>query len=97
MGLMNYHRDITPPLGDIPEIGWSLLPTFHGKGYATEAAQAILAWATHAPLSATRFACIIHPENTASLRVAAKCGFIPHATSTYRGEPSTILFADLKS
>ena len=95
VGLMNYRRDIDPPLGDTPEIGWSLLPAFHGKGYATEAARAALAWAAASPLFARQISCIIHTENVSSLRVASKCGFTTHDVTTYRGAPTLILYADL--
>jgi len=95
VGLSNLHRDITPPVGDIPEIGWSLLPEHHGKGYATEAAQAVLDWAATPPLPAPRISCIIHTDNAASLHVATKLGFTPRYTATYRGEPTLILYKNL--
>ena len=93
VGLCNLQRDITPPLGDLPEIGWSLSPGHQGKGYATEAAQAVLHWASAPPLRAQRIACIVHAENLASLRVAEKLGFCPSYTTTYRDAPTTVLFS----
>ncbi len=92
VGLSNYKRAIEPPLGDAPEIGWTLLPRFQGNGYATEAAQAALAWARNLPALGDRISCIIHAENTGSFRVAAKCGFIESHISTYRGAPFHVLF-----
>jgi RimJ/RimL family protein N-acetyltransferase len=97
VGLCNFHRELDPPLGDTPEIGWTLLPQFHGKGYATEAAQAAIHWATQPPLAATEISCIIHAENAGSLRVAAKCGFTPRHLTTYKDNPTLILYADLKA
>ena len=44
VGLADFHRDMTPPLGDAPEAGWALAPWSHRKGYATEAMRAVLAW-----------------------------------------------------
>ncbi len=35
IGFADYQRDIEPPLG-APEIGWALMPSMHGIGYATE-------------------------------------------------------------
>lgn len=93
VGLCNLQRDLSPPLGDMPEIGWSLSPSHQGKGYATEAAQAALDWASSPPLSARKVACIVHAENTASLRVAEKLGFVPSHTTMYRGAPTLVLFS----
>lgn len=36
IGFSNFLRDITPAL-DAPEMGWTLVSSAHGKGYATEA------------------------------------------------------------
>jgi len=41
-----------------------------------------------------RFACIIAPENAASLNVAAKMGFREAARTTYKGEPTVMLYRD---
>jgi RimJ/RimL family protein N-acetyltransferase len=93
VGLCNLQRDLTPPLGDVPEIGWSLSPAHQSKGYATEAARAALEWATAPPLSAPKVACIVHAENTGSLRVAEKLGFVRSHTTMYRGAPTLVLFS----
>ena len=44
IGLMDAKRDIDPPFGEDRELGWALLPEVHGRGYATEALQAVLDW-----------------------------------------------------
>lgn len=85
-GLAEFERDIDPPIRGIPEAGWILIPRFHGRGYATEAMQAVLAW--HGD---SKTVCLIHPANAASLRVAEKCGYEEFARSTYHGEPVIIL------
>jgi RimJ/RimL family protein N-acetyltransferase len=84
---------IAPPL-DTPEIGWILSPSKHARGYATEAVHALLDWGRDRFLSPT-LTCIIHPDNVASLRVAAKCGFEPSRTITYRDESSILLTRSL--
>jgi RimJ/RimL family protein N-acetyltransferase len=66
-------RDATPT---DPEAGWALLPEAQGRGFATEALAAILAWGDR-HLDGRKQVCIIEPGNAASLRVAAKCGFEP--------------------
>ena len=89
-GILDVKRDIAPSFHGVPEIGWGLLPEMHGKGYATEAVQAILGWAEN-HFGKVRMVCIIAPENTPSLRVAERVGFREEARTTYKGEPIIIL------
>ena len=89
VGYMDFQRDITPPLANDPEMGWVLTPGAQGKGYATEAVNAACAWGDARQWRRT--VCLIHPENAASLRVAAKCGFREFARTAYRAQP-VILF-----
>ncbi|MDQ2991350.1 MAG: GNAT family N-acetyltransferase [Candidatus Eremiobacteraeota bacterium] len=90
VGFADFRREIVPSIAGIPELGWMIAPAAHGKGYATEAASAALAWAD-ANIDAPRTACIISPENVASIRVAEKCCFREIAQTTYKGDP-TIMF-----
>jgi RimJ/RimL family protein N-acetyltransferase len=39
-GLADFRRDLTPALGNAPEVGWVLAPWAHGRGLATEAVRA---------------------------------------------------------
>jgi RimJ/RimL family protein N-acetyltransferase len=96
VGLADFHREVTPSLDGMPEAGWVLAPWAHGRGFATEAVRAVLAWGD-AHLAAPRTACLIAPENAASLRVAEKCGFREHARSTYKGEDTIILHRERTS
>ena len=89
-GFADFKRDITPSLGDDPEIGWALTPAAHGKGYATEIVTALVEWGD-ANLSSKRTVCLIHPDNSPSIYVAKKCGYKEFARTTYKGQP-TILF-----
>ncbi len=92
VGLADFRRDLVPPLDGTPEAGWVLAPSGHGRGYATEAVRAALAWydAGHAG-GPGRTVCLISPENAASIRVAEKCGYREVARAVYRGE-ATLLF-----
>jgi RimJ/RimL family protein N-acetyltransferase len=70
--------------------GWVLAGDTHGKGYATEAAGAAIAWGeTH--FGPVRTACIIAPENAPSIRVAEKCGYREFQRTTYK-DNATIMF-----
>jgi len=95
VGLFNYKRDIEPPLGDVPEIGWILKPDKHGRGYATEAVHALLAWGS-SRFTSSQTACIIHPDNEASLRVAEKCGFRLSHSTVFRGNPAQVLMRSVE-
>ena len=90
VGFGEFRREIEPRLDDAPEIGWVLSPAAHGKGFATEAASAALDWMarTHAP---ARTVCIIQPENSASLRVAEKCGYREFARTRYKDSAAVLL------
>lgn len=84
LGFADLKREIDPAI-ELPEAGWVLAPAAQGRGFATEALRAALQWA------GWRTACIIHPENAASIRVAEKCGYRETRRTTYKGQP-TILF-----
>lgn len=88
-GFAWFKRDIQPSIGDMPEAGWVLVPRVHGRGYATEAVRAVLEWGERR-LPAPSTACLIHPENLASIRVAEKCGFRRYCQTTYKSEPTLI-------
>jgi RimJ/RimL family protein N-acetyltransferase len=80
-GLADFQRDLAVSFDGAPEVGWALAPWSHGKGYATEAMTAVLAWSTAAH---PRTVCIIDPGNVASLRVAAKLGYREIARADYK-------------
>ena len=90
VGLSDFQREIEPPLTDLHEIGWVLAPWAFGRGYATEAVQAALDWA-HEHLGPNGSACMIDPENAASIRVAEKCGFELWVETRYKDEPVVVL------
>ena len=94
VGLADFRRDVTPPLGSAPEVGWVLAPWAHGQGFATEAVRAALAWHDAREPGPARTVCLIDPENAASVRVARKCGFREAAGASYRGRPTLVFERD---
>jgi RimJ/RimL family protein N-acetyltransferase len=89
VGFADFKREMEPALGPIPELGWVLTPAKQGNGYATEAAQAALGWARK-HFGSSNLACIINPENLASIKVARKCGFEERQLGAYKGRPVII-------
>ncbi|MQT13336.1 GNAT family N-acetyltransferase [Segnochrobactrum spirostomi] len=74
LGFADFHRPIDPPIHGLPEAGWVLAPWAQGRGYASEALAAALGW-LDGTTAHRRTACLIAPENRASVRVAEKAGF----------------------
>ncbi|MCC3154193.1 GNAT family N-acetyltransferase [Hymenobacter sp. BT770] len=89
-GYLHLKRDLDPPLGEAPEIGWGLTPAAHGQGYASEAVAAAITWGEEY-FNHARTVCIIHPENQASLRLAEKFGYREYARTTYHDGPIVLL------
>jgi RimJ/RimL family protein N-acetyltransferase len=69
-GLAKFNDRVLP--GEV-EIGYRLARSHWGKGYATEAARAVVSCAFDT-LELPRVIAVIDPENVASLRVAEKLG-----------------------
>ena len=61
------------------EIGYGISEDYQGQGYATEAVDAVVAWALQKP-GVTRVEAETEPDNRASRRVLEKCGFLPSGT-----------------
>ncbi|HEY1978379.1 MAG TPA: GNAT family N-acetyltransferase [Candidatus Baltobacteraceae bacterium] len=85
-GFADYHREIEPSLDGMPELGWMVAPRWQGNGYATEAVQACVSWGAQNFSAGTKLACIITPDNLASVRVAEKSGFSLQLQTTYMGD-----------
>jgi len=68
------HLSFHPWFGHLTyEIGWVFHPAYHGKGYATEAAKALVRYC-FGDLRGHRLIATCQPENTASYRVMEKIG-----------------------
>lgn len=55
------------------ELGWTIIPEYQGRGYATEAARFLLQYAFET-MKLPRVVSLIHPDNAPSRRVAEKLG-----------------------
>jgi RimJ/RimL family protein N-acetyltransferase len=95
IGMADFHRGIAQVPDGSPEFGWVLGPSAHGKGYATEAMTAIVAWADR-NLAASASYCLIDPQNQPSLKLANKMGFSQIAEVSYHTMPSVVFRRDRK-
>jgi len=62
---------------EMPDVGYAFIQRVWGRGYAQEAAAAVLAHA-QGPLKIEKLAAITSPENFASMAVLRKIGFTFH-------------------
>jgi len=86
VGFANWQRDITPSLEGMPEGGWVFSAAAHGRGIATEAVQAAVAW-SDLHLGGKATTCNIDAGNTASIRVADKIGYREVIRAQFKGAP----------
>lgn len=89
VGFADYKREVEPPFEGTPEIGWVFASAEHGRGYATEAVKAALAWGD-AHFHDAKTVCMIGPENLASIRVAEKCGYREWRKALYKGKETLV-------
>ncbi|MCY7271655.1 MAG: GNAT family N-acetyltransferase [Sphingomonas bacterium] len=90
VGFFDMERDMQPSLIGLPEMGWIFHTSVHGQGIAREACEAALDWldATHGPIDVPA---IISLENTPSLKLAERLGFVREADGMYKGEPIAVV------
>lgn len=90
LGLANFRRAIEPPLGDTPEFGWAFAAAAQGRGLASEALGAALAWADR-KFPGASFPAIIDEENAPSMRLADRHGFRRFGPATYKGKTVIVM------
>ena len=74
---------------DCPDLGYSILPEYCGKGFASEAASAVLDYA-RSTLALDRVIAIISPDNAASIGLIGKLGFEFERMHTMPGDDSAV-------
>ena len=75
LGFADFKREMQPSIQGLPELGWALCSPMHGKGYATEAVRAVVSWGDRF-FQGKQTVCLIHPDHSASIRVAEKGGYV---------------------
>ncbi len=90
VGFADWKREIVPSIEGLPEIGWVLKSAAQGRGLATEAVVAALAWAD-ANIAARQSVALINPAHEVSIAFARKVGFGAPETAAFR-DGSILLF-----
>jgi RimJ/RimL family protein N-acetyltransferase len=85
VGVADFKRAIAPEHACAHEAGWVIATAAAGRGLATEAMTAALAWCDGV-LGAPRVTAVIEADNASSIRVAQKCGFHRAGSTTYKGD-----------
>jgi RimJ/RimL family protein N-acetyltransferase len=85
VGLFDYHREMSPSIEGVPELGYIFAAEVHGQGIAREACDAMLGWADRT-LEADETVAIISLGNTPSMKLAERLGYQRKPDGEYRGE-----------
>jgi RimJ/RimL family protein N-acetyltransferase len=94
IGFADFKRANSPEIKGDPELGFALAARYHGQGYASEAASAVVSWAdTH--LKSPKTVCMIAPENMISQKIVEKLGYRMFDRGSYNNAP-VIFFERLK-
>lgn len=85
VGFLDTRRTGVEGFDGDPEIGWALVSSAQGQGFATEAVLGALGWGAG---RFRRVVAMIDPANTGSAAVAARCGFRHFADARYKDAPT---------
>ena len=89
-GLADFHRGLGERMDGADEAAWVFRREAQGHGYGTEAALAAHRWYDK-ERGRRRTVCLIHPDNLASMKLAARLGYRRFGDCTYRGQPAVML------
>lgn len=78
-----------------PELGWFVVPEAEGKGYAAEAARAVMAWA-HRSMGWDRLINIIDPANDRSIALGLRLGGVIDPTLPGTDPGDIVIVHDLR-
>lgn len=91
IGFADFKRDIAPSMQNVPEIGFALASRAHGKGYASEAVLAVLAWGDE-HLPSKRTVALVSVENAASRHILENSGYRTFEETRFADAP--VLFME---
>ena len=82
VGVLHYMCNLDPPFAS-PELGWGVASAFQGKGLAREGLEAALDH-VDTVMGVPRTVCMISPDNTPSLKLAERVGYVRYADGFYK-------------
>lgn len=74
----------------VTEVGWALVRSAWGQGYATEAGRAAMAWGFEHVPGLDRIGSVIAPGNTRSIAVAERLGMVRGRSVVVRGHDAVV-------
>ena len=89
VGFFIRDRGLDPDWDAVPEAGWVLVPELHGRGMGFEAVRAAHDWFDR--VITGPLACLVHPDNVASLRIADRLGYTRVRDLTYQDRPARMM------
>jgi RimJ/RimL family protein N-acetyltransferase len=92
-GIFRLMRGLGEDFDSHPEAGWIIRSDRWGRGYASEAARAVIDWFERTQ-GRCRTVCMISPDNHASMRIAAKLGYRLMRAGEHRGQPVNLYARD---
>ncbi|WP_298335094.1 GNAT family N-acetyltransferase [uncultured Erythrobacter sp.] len=94
IGFARFERDLSSQTDTFIEMSWTLRSCFHGRGYAFEAAIASQAWFDEK--FAGRTACVISPDNKASIKLAKRIGYLDTGNTQLDNSSVNLLTRDVR-
>ncbi len=86
IGFADFKREIAPSMRSVPELGFALVSSAHGKGYASEAVRAVLEWGDE-HLPSKRTVALVNEVNAPSVRILEKSGYREFERTTFNDAP----------
>ncbi|PXA91698.1 GNAT family N-acetyltransferase [Nostoc sp. 3335mG] len=88
-GLWTARRGMGAIYDACDETGWAVVPSWHGRSVAFEAADAVHKW-YDAKVGRRRTVCMIDPANHRSIQIARKLGYAAYDDGIYKGKPVSL-------
>lgn len=89
-GIADFCRGLGYSFDGFGEASWTFASRVHGLGFAFEATEAAHKWYNES-VSQDRTVCLVDPDNTASLKMAGRLGYIPFDKGTYKNHSMIML------
>ncbi len=89
-GIADFRRGLGEGFDGFGEASWAFASRVHGLGFAFQAAEAAHKWYIDS-MRRSRTVCLIDPDNTSSLKMAARLGYTAFGERIYKDRPMKVL------